>query len=257
MPEAATPDGPMERDALADEIRELYALNPGHARALIEGFLEDRFKDLDSRARIEELDALIRRFAPKDRGASHEKGGRDSGSEAAMIARVCSRILGEAVSPGDLSSPEVLNRLAAALNIVFDSLNRLVALIDGVLYGGREGLRSIRHIIGSRVQGESDAVSLENYIERIQTAFLDSQQAFQSASEALALRILSELDPGRLGEAAGGHIKFGPFQKAEMFKRYEERYEQCRKWFDSGRFRVELQRAFEKNCEDLSKKQGG
>lgn len=257
MPEAATPDGSMEREALADEIRELYALNPGHAQALIEGFLEDRFRELDPRARIAELGGLIRRFAPKGSYPGRKMGGPDPGSEAAMMVRVYSRILGEAVSPGDLSSPEVLNRLEASLNVVFDSLNRLVALIDGVLYGGREGLRSIRHIIGSRVQGEDDALSLERYIERIQTAFLDSQEAFQAAAETLALRILSELDPGRFAEAAGGHIKFGPFQKAEMFKRYEERYEQCRKWFDSGRFRVELQRAFEKNCEDLSRKQGG
>ncbi|WP_373500917.1 hypothetical protein [Desulfococcus sp.] len=257
MQEALNPDGRMDLDALADEVRGLHALNPGHARVLIEGYIEDRFKDLGPDRRVEELSRLVRRFAPPGGGASERSsvGARDS--EAAILARVFFLIIGEALSPADLSSPEVLNRLAASLNIVFDSLNRLVAVIDDVLYGGREGLRSIRHIIGSQVQGEGDAVSLESYIERIQTAFLDSQQAFQAAAEALAARILSELDPGRVAEAASGGVKFGPFQKAEMFRIYEERFDQCRKWFDSGRFKMELQRAFEKNCEALSKKQGG
>lgn len=256
MPEALNHDGPMDLDVLAEELRQLCALNPDHVQVLIEGFLEERFKDLNPDRRLDELSRLVRRFAPQG-GASDGGPSKDRGSDEAILARVFFLILGEAVLPADLSSPEVLNRLAASLNVVFDSLNRLVAVIDDVLYGGREGLNSIRHIIGSQVQGEGDAVSLENHIERIKTAFLDSQQAFQAAAETLAGRILSELDPGRVAEAAVGGVKFGPFQKAEMFRIYEERFDQCRKWFDSGRFKVELQRAFEKNCEALSKKQGG
>lgn len=246
-------DKQVSTDRLADEIRDLYTLNPDRGQVLIEGFLEERFKDLAPDGKIDELSRLIRRFNPPGGDPS-----RICENEEALLSRLFSLILGEAVSPADMSSAEVLKRLAVSLNIVFDSLNRLVAVIEDVLYGGgTAGLTSIRHVIGSHVQGDGDAVPLENFIERIKTAFLDSQRAFQAAAESQVGELLSELDPERIAEAADGGVKFGPFQKAEMFKLYEERFEKCKKWFDSGRFNRELQRAFEKNCEALSKKQGG
>ena len=242
------PDETMDLDGLAEEIRELYALNPAHGRVLIEGFLEERFKDLPMEGRVEVLSHLIRRFG-------HALG---SGGGEALMSRLSTLILGEAISPADLSSAEVLDRLAASLNIVFDSLNQLVAVIEGVLYGaGAAGQDTIRHVIGSHVQGDGDAVSLENYIERIKRAFLDSQRAFQDAAAAQVAALLSELDPERIAEAAEGGVKFGPFLQAERFRRYEERFGKCKKWFDSGGFKTELQRAFERNCEALSKNQGG
>ena len=246
--------GPMDPGALAEDIRELFALNPGHGRALIEGFLEERFKDLTPDGRVEAMSQLIRRFRPQGEAPPPGVG---VGAEAPILSRLFSLILGEAVAPADLSSAEVLDRLATSLNIVFDSLNQLVSVIEGVLYGGDgTGVTTIRHVIGSHLQGEEDAVPLEAYIERIKTAFLDSQKSFHAAAASQVDALLSELDPGQIAEAAGG-VKFGPFQKAEMFRRYEERFERCRKWFDSGRFKLDLQRAFEKNCEALSKKQGG
>lgn len=253
MADALDRDEQLDPDALVNEIRHLYALNPDHGDVLIEGFLEERFKDMAPDRKIDALLRLIRRFEPS--------GGPPPGirrNEAALLSRVFGLILGKALSPDDITSTEVLDRLAISLNIVFDSLNRLVAVIDNVLYGGgTAGLRSIRHVIGSHVQGDGDALSLESYIERIKTAFLDSQQSFQAAAEAQVAALLSELDPERIAEASDGGVKFGPFQKAEMFRRYEERFDKCRKWFDSGRFKMDLQRAFEKNCEALSKKQGG
>ena len=253
MADALDRDEQINHDALVDEIRHLYTLNPDHGDVLIQGFLEERFKDLAADRKVDELSRLIRRFGPAGGGAPGVHG-----NEKALMSRLFGLILGEAVSPADLTSAEVLERLAGSLNIVFDSLNRLVAVIDNVLYGGgTAGLSSIRHVIGSHVQGEGDAVSLENYIERIKMAFLDSQQSFQAAAEAQVAALFSELDPERIAEAADGGVKFGPFQKAEMFRHYEERFDKCKKWFESGRFKMDLQRAFEKNCEALSKKQGG
>jgi hypothetical protein len=254
MADPLAPGDPLDFATVAEEIRSLYALNPAQGEALLEGFLEERFKDLGPEERVRALSRLARRFAPS-RGPS-APGPCSLEKEAALLSRLFSLILGEAVSPDDLASEDVLDRLAASLNIVFDSLNRLVAVIDSVLYGGSVGLSSIRHIIGSHVQGDEDAVPLEDFIERIKTAFLDSQRSFQAAAEAEVAKLLSELDPERIAQVGGG-VKFGPFQKAEMFKHYEERFGKCRKWFESGRFKLELQKAFEKNCEALSKRQGG
>jgi len=253
MADGSDSSAQMNRERLAEEIRKLYAMNPDHAQVMIEGFLEERFKDLAPDRKLDELSRLIRCFAPACKGVPML-----SANEEAFLSRLFTLILGEAVSLADLSSTEVLDRLAVSLNIVFDSLNQLVAVIENVLYGGgTAGLSSIRHAIGSHVQGENDGISLEKYIERIKTAFLDSQKSFQAAAEAQVAELLSELDPERIAQAADGGVKFGPFHKAEMYRRYEEQFEKCKKWFDSGRFKMELQRAFEKNCEALSKTQGG
>ncbi len=254
MTEPLTSGKNLDLAKVAAEIRDLYSLNPDQGEALIEGFLEERFKNLEAGDRIRALADVTRRFGPiQAPGASSPV---SSDKEAVLLSRLFSLILGEAVSPDDLSSEEVLDRLAASLNIVFDSLNQLVAVIDNVLYGRSAGLNSIRHIIGSHVQGEEDTVPLEEYIARIKRAFLDSQRSFQAAAETQVAALLSELDPDRIARSGGG-VKFGPFQKAEMFKQYEERFAQCKKWFESGRFWLEMQKKFEKNCEALSKDQGG
>lgn len=234
---------------LEDDIRRIYDADGAAAEIPIRRRLEDAWKGLSPDERLAYLDRLILRFGGQ--AAIHENAPLSGG---AGFTQAVSLILGERVSPDIGASSDLLHRLAESLNVVFDALNQLVGLINRTLYGsGDSGTATIRHVIGSHIQGDDpEKMSLEAYILQIKKAFLDSQKACQGAVRTKIGEILDELDPSRIAETAKG-LKFGPFQKAELFKIYEERYDKCRKWYDSDRFQPDFLREFEKNCHKLSK----
>jgi hypothetical protein len=61
--------------------------------------------------------------------------------------------------------------------------------------------------------------------------------------------MLSELDPETLASSTKSILNFGPMRKAEIFEAYQVKYQECRKWFDTGRFSEKLLREFEKICQ--------
>lgn len=163
--------------------------------------------------------------------------------------RFFSLLLGSNVSAADLSSAEVMERLARSLNTVFDSLNKTIAVINSNLLGRKGELETIRHIIGSDLEAAGGGQSLQTYIDQIQEAFMVSHRGFQQAALAEVEKILTALDPARLAAAEEGFFRFGPFRKAEHFEIYREKYRAVREWFDSGRFKEDLLRDFEHICE--------
>lgn len=237
-------NNPMLIDELASNIKNLYHSDVSNAGTLIEGYLDQCLEGLGPSERLELMDKLTHEFKPViPRKPSRLKTGPD------LVARLFSLFLGKQVSEIDLSSAEFLQRLASSLNTLFDSLNELVGVINVTLLGKQAELETIRHIIGTNLHDEVEHNSLETYLAQIKEAFLVSHQAFKKAAQTKVKEILLELDPQLIEESEPGGLKLGPLRKANLFERYQQKYQRVQKWFESGRFEEELLRNFERICE--------
>lgn len=209
----------------------------------VEAFLKEQMAGLDSHSRITALQSVVKRLGntcrPSMTGETDEE----------VLTRVCSLLLGRKVSMDDLSSSELLEKLAESLNTIFNTLNQLISVINMTFTGEGSPEQTIRQVIGFRLEGEGQGNSLETYLDQISNAFLTSQQSFKEAAYAKVKQVLSVLDPEQVAAEVGKGLKFGPMKKAEMFEIYEERYGKIQKWFSSGRFMEDFLREFEKNCQ--------
>lgn len=174
-----------------------------------------------------------------------------------VLTQACSLLLGRKVSMDDLSSSELLEKLAESLDTIFNTLNQLISVINMTFTGEGSPEQTIRQVIGFRLEGEGQGSSLETYLGQISNAFLTSQQSFKEAAYAKVKQVLAALDPDKLAAETGKGLKFGPLKKAEVYDLYEQRYEQIQKWFNSGRFMEDFLREFEKNCQTKFGNQGG
>jgi len=237
---------------VAEEVRSIYRADPSRAETLIERHLQERLKDSGPAERKEFLARLTRAFA-----------GEGPAGEAAhalppeVFARLFSLFLGERSGSIDLSSAELVDRLARSLNTVFEHLNEIVSVIHSTLLGRRSELETIRQIIGTNLQGEGGGTSLEGYLGQIREAFLTSHLAFQQTARTIVEKILRELDPEHLGDEDSGGLKFGPLRKAGLFDTYQEKFQKIRQWSNSGRFTEEILREFEKTCQNRYAAKGG
>ena len=232
---------------LTDEIRQIYQSDPSQAEMLIETFLEKRMPQASGSDRLGLLDKLTAEFQSPGSGILSTGDGDEE-----VLSRVFSLLLGRKVSHADLSSTELLQRLAESLNTVFDTLNELVGVINATLMGGATGEETIRQVIGGHVEGEDQTKSLESYLGQIKKAFLIAQEAFKKAAHSKVSQIFAELDPEKISKGSSGGLKFGPLRKAEFFDIYEEKFNKVEKWFESGRFAEEFLREFEKHAQKLS-----
>ena len=232
---------------LSQEIRQAYESDPSQAEALVEAHLRERMRGLSVNERLARLEELAAEFDKASRCPSGSEGENEE-----VLSRVFSLLLGRKVSQADLSSSELLQRLAESLNTIFDTLNQLVSVINATLMGKGAGEETIRKVIGFYLEGEGQSKSLESYLGQIKKAFLIAQQAFKKAAHIKVKQILLELDPERISETASRSMKFGPLRKAEFFDIYEEKFHTINRWFESGRFTEEFLREFEKSAKKLS-----
>ena len=236
-------DDSLSKDILAREIRRIYGSDPERAESAIETFLNDRLAALPDNGKASFLTSLASRFAPQPPDTATE-----SGTEEAVFNAIVSLLLGREISNQNLSAPEIMERLSDSLNTIFGSLNRLVQNINATLLGANPDDQTIRHVIGSQLEGQEQQVSLEKYLGRIDKAFFISHQAFKQAAHTLVLKMLREMDPEKIAAEAGQGLKFGPLKKAEYYGIYENKFSTLKKWFESGRFMEDLLREFENNC---------
>lgn len=239
-------NSPVSIERLTEEVRAIYRSDPEAAEKWMEAYLKETLKDHSSQERITFLERLVRQFEPLSVPVA---------SEAFLHSEEFSRLIfllfGERVSALDLSTKDLLERLALSLNTIFDTLNEMIRIIETTLLGKKPELETIRHILGSQLEGETPSESLQNYLTRIQEAFLISHRAFQEAAQTKFGEILKELAPERFESEPVGGLKIGPLRKAELFELYKERFQAFKKWFESGRFKEELLREFEKTCQRL------
>ncbi len=229
---------------MAAEMRAIYRLDPERAPAAVEAYLRRRLADLPIAEQLLVLERIQEEFASpgEDRQPAPE-GDRD------LLSEVFSLFLGTPDAPSKLPPEELLNRLAESLNLVFSSLNRLVGIIQSTLMGRRGPDETIRHLIRDHLEGEDRMKYLERYIGQIGQAFLLSQTAFTASAETIVGRLLAELSPEAVQREEAHGLRFGPLRKAESFDRLGQKHAQCRAWLESGRFKEDLLREFERACE--------
>ncbi len=242
---------PTDLDEVTEEIRTIYRSVPEQAPARIEEFLEQRLRNLSPSDRLALLHQLTDRFQSAAAPA------RRTDFESLLIPEFISLILGSEVSQKELESRELLDRFIRSLNTVFDSLNELIRVIHSTLLGSKIELQTIRGVIGSHLEAETETLSLEGHLNQVKEAFLVSHGAFKEAARAKFQEVLEELDPKAIEGASKSGLKIGPLRRAELFDEYQTRFQRIKKWFDSGRFSEELAREFEKVCQKTYADKGG
>jgi len=244
---------------LAEEVRSIYRADPSRAGTLIEIHLQERLRDsapLEKKELLARLTEVFAGKAPATIASAASTVSPDLHPE--VLSRLFALFLGERVGALDLSSGEIVHRLARSLNTVFENLNEIVAVIQSKLLGKQGEEQTVRgKIIGTVLQGEDADTSLEEFLGQIREAFLTAHLAFQQAARSTVGKIIRELDPKRLGDEESGGLKFGPLRKAGLFDAYEEKFRKIRQWFDSGRVTEELLREFEKICQSRYGATGG
>jgi hypothetical protein len=230
-------------DNLARDIRQIYSMDSRQAEERIATYMQEQLGYLSATEKISILERLTAQFDVSVPGSADRAYLDDE-----VLTRLFSLVLGDKVTRADLSSADLLQRLAESLNTIFDALNKLVAVIDSTLLGKVRGEETIRQVIGFHLEGQDQTKSLESYLGQINKAFLLAQQAFKNAAYQMVGKILQELDPEKISQEAGRGLKFGPLRKAELYDIYEQKIKKCRQWYESDRFMQDLQREFEKNC---------
>ena len=239
-------DAQKDLSQLAKQIRQIHASDRLHAQDRIEEFLESSLTGVSRDEKMRIVGELVSLFE-----ANRVHSAEDLTIDREILTRVFSFLLGKKVSQADLSSAELLQRLADSLNTIFDMLNQLVSVINMTFLGQHEGIETIRQVIGFHLEGENQSRSLESFLGQINKAFLTAQQAFKIAAEKKVKEILVELDPERIAASAGGGFKLGRLRKAESFDLYTNKFKAFKDWLESGRFMEELLREFENNCQKL------
>ncbi|HDP24273.1 MAG TPA: hypothetical protein ENN34_02410 [Deltaproteobacteria bacterium] len=250
------PEQEITREILA-KIRALYEKDPDTAAHAIREYLEMRLSDRDPAARIAVLKAVRDAIGiPESRpqaALSDAIGVPEARPQAALpdevMARFVRLLLGERAHQADLSSEQVMEKLAGSLNTVFDSLNEMIMVMNQTLGRAGFGEETIRAVIGGGLETEESPTTLTGYLGQIKQAFLVAHRAFQKSAHAKVQEILAELSPNKIESDAGSTLKFGPLRKAELFDLYTDAYEKVFKWFSSPRFSEDLLREFEKNVQ--------
>ena len=239
-------------DELLRGIQTIYKSDPSRGEGLMEEYLAQKLKGFPPVERMAILEKLVLQF---------ENVGPQTRANLSPLpeefTRFFSLLLGHQISSQDLSSSVFWGKFASSLNTIFDTLNQIVGVIYANLLGQRNTVETIRQIIGSSWEEEGKPESLQGYLDQIREAFLVSHRAFQQAAVNQMRGVLAELEPGRLEAEGEGGLNFGPFLKAELFEAYKQKFKKVLGWFDSGRFREELLREFEKNCQELLKVKTG
>lgn len=234
---------PISVEPLANEIRALFKEDPLGSERRIGKHVEERLEEFLPAERLTLLKNLMGQFETSQSGMT-----RNLNLEGEGFSKLFVLLLGKRASGMDLSSPELPERLALSLNTIFDTLNQIVEVIQGNLFGRKVELETIRQILSSRLEAEDGSDSLQDYLNQIQEAFLVAHRAFQKAAQTKIREILAELNPERIEAEAGGS-KFGPLRKASLYEIYKEKYRACSSWFESGRLMEDLLKEFERVCQ--------
>ena len=256
---------------LAQEIRRIGASGAADPGREVQSRINSALAGCDLPERLARLERLARELEGTDAAVAPPAGSAASAEAAAPVApaapsgavapaapvagaaeemqQLVTRFLGQSGATEGLSSKELADKFAAALETLFDSVNQIVSVINVTLLGQSEELETIRKVIGSNLKGDKEFSAIKDYLERIQKAFLVAHNCFQVSAATLLQELLAELDPQVLLDAKSSGLKFGPLRRAELFDQYEEKHRRCKRWLDSGQYKERLLREFEKQCQ--------
>ena len=229
------------------KLTQLYRSDPRNAAAAIEDYLQNCFIDETVETKV----ALVEGLAQEFQEESVPPQVRTAPIDSRSLAKLVPLLLGKNISEIDCTAEELIERLAESLNTVFDTLNELILGINATFMGQVSDTETIRLVIRSNVDDSAESISLHNYLAQIKEAFSIMHEAFKDAAMIKMTEMLTELDPRKIEESLKGGLKIGPFQKAEMFKIYEEKHRTLENWLKTGLITEALLREFEKNCQKI------
>ncbi len=237
---------------LADRITAIFQEQKDNAEFSINNYLKNELEIFDPEERLTVLDKLIGLF---DSHANNFYCGDGKNTAIAMddhvLVRIIKLLLGRDITQADFNSEELLESLAESISTVFESLNKLISIINTTLMGKQDSDETIRQVIGYHLEGSSQTKTLESYIGQIGAAFFASQEAAQKAAHTKVMQILDELSPEKI-EKEAGVSRLSPMRKSRYYEVYELKFKKFEKWFESGRFMESFLREFEKNCQAIS-----
>ena len=236
----------MDKQHIEEKIAQLYRLNPQDGAA-IESYLQACFAAESDAGKVALVEALAQSFKEQSAGPSEPAGS----AVAPSLHRLAPLLLGKNITASDCSAEELTERLADSINTVFDTLNELILGINTTFVGRVPDTETIRLIIRSNVDESAESISLQNYLDQIKEAFSIMHDAFSEASMIKMKEMLTELDPQQIAKSLDGGLKIGPFQKAEMFRIYEEKHRTLVNWLNTGLLKDALLREFERNCQKI------
>lgn len=226
----------MNVQELAAQIRDTYQTSPLLTESAVENMMLRQFESLSPNEKLDRLDELIRYFAPPP---------DDMGVQE--LLKLFSRLLDRPLTAADLSSEELIERIAGSLQMIFRELNEILHNIKQSAISDDREDKTIRIMIEDILQNEHYSDKLEDHLRQIKTALINSHRAYKKAARAVADKIISGFDPAAIRSAAG---KFGLFQKM-----HEKRFNDCQNWAQSDQFMVEFIRQFEINYQQLTKEE--
>ncbi|RJR49623.1 MAG: hypothetical protein C4576_06510 [Desulfobacteraceae bacterium] len=239
---------------LAAKLREIYGSGGAQGEPQVESFLESMLQGRSAEEKRRILQGLHSEFVPvSGDGVTATESGALIGAD--VYTRIFSLLLGKKVQQKDLSSQELLQKLAASLKAIFDVVNDLLSTTNTA---GASSDQTIRHMVGLHLSGESRYESLESYLGQIKAAIRSSHEAYQAAFASKLREVLLELSPGHIEEKCGKSIRFGPLRKAELFDEYSDTFEGLKTWLESGNFMEDFMAGFQSELQSrlLSMKGG-
>jgi hypothetical protein len=237
---------------LAREIRSIGTSGAADPGREVQSRINAALAGCDLTERLARLEGLARELEGRDAppaGSAAPAAAAGNPGAAAEMQQLVSRFLGQSAAAEGLSSQELADKFAAALETLFDSVNQIVSVINVTLLGESQELETIRKVIGSNLKGDKEFSAIKEYLDRIQKAFLVAHNSFQGSAATLLGELLAELDPQVLLDTKSSGLKFGPLRRAELFDQYEEKHRRCRRWLDTGQYKERLLREFEKQCQ--------
>jgi len=264
---------------LAEGVRSIMLAKPEMPRNAVEDYLHAELEHLSMAERLKVLDNLMSLFPPDEPQMKVAQASGDEGTKPLLgetppasvpeqkdqhpaqealldpgFAQLVSLMLGKKMAVADLSPAELSEKVAQALNTVFDTLNQIVEMIQVNLLGRKAEQETIRQIIGSQIGSGSADNSLQNYLDQIREAFLVAHKAFKIAALSVVKDLLAELDPEKIEASSEGRLRFGPLRKAELYEVYKEKFGVCKGWLESGRIMEGFLREFENASQKVYKK---
>ena len=237
---------------LIKEIRDLYEEDDEKAEAAIEAHLKETLGSFPLAKRVDVLQTLMAEFE----GEGHRGLSQLDAATYKTIRDFLNFLLGNEAIKNGCSTDEVLQKLAQSLTLLFDKINHLIRIINCALLGKEEmsNEETIRHVIRFDMAGDRSSMTLDGYLGQIDQAFLVAINSFKAAIQTRMQVMLEELNPDQNLHQPKRAFRSKRGRKADLFDAYLNKYLNCNRYFESGRFMDDLLREFENNCERVLRK---
>ncbi len=231
---------------VAAAIKDIYRADSTTAAGNVEERLSHTLADCTPSERNDLLEKLIADF-------SDNRGNAPAVSKihSDQYNKLLTMLLGKEILKKELSTEEMVEQLAAAVNTVFDSVNTLVGGINATLMGSVNSEETIRVVIRSSMDKEEGIGALQKFLDQIGDFFSIALEAYKESARVKIGEILQELNPEQIEKESNVSMKFGPLYKANLYDCYQDKYKTLQNWQNSGLLLEAFLKEFEKNCQNL------